>query len=423
MTEHTRVVVVGGGLAGLAAATYLARGGAQATVLEKASTAGGRAITDIRHGYAMNRGVHALYTGGAASAVLQELGVRYTSGMPRNVHARDARGLHVFPGSAPELVRTTLLSGSEKGDLVRIFLKVGMARPASVAHQSVAEWINSATKASRVQQLLRSLARVNLYSDSLEIASAELFVSRLQQTIKHPIHYIDGGWQSLVDGLQRVATAAGVQILNGATAAEIHADGVSLHTGDRVQADAIVLALPLEDAARLVPRLNTRASEAVPVYTACLDLALDRLPVPQHPIVFDLEQPLFMTTQSEVAKLAPPGGAVMHTFVQLDPRAPASPETARAKLHEFISEVQPGWEQHVVEQQFLPHMLAASWLPLATQNGFAGRASPRSQDRENLYFAGDWVGSNGFLIDASLASAREAARLILQRVPSLKIAA
>src|ERR671935_2212828 len=49
------VIVVGGGLAGLAAACYLARGGRSATVLDKARSVGGRALTDTPHGYALNR--------------------------------------------------------------------------------------------------------------------------------------------------------------------------------------------------------------------------------------------------------------------------------------------------------------------------------------------------------------------------------
>src|SRR5579872_6417813 len=94
-----KTLVVGGGLAGLAAATYLARAGARVTVLEKSAGVGGRAVTDAPRGYALNRGPHALYTGGPATSVLKELGVHYTFGVPKNVFARDARGLHPFPAT------------------------------------------------------------------------------------------------------------------------------------------------------------------------------------------------------------------------------------------------------------------------------------------------------------------------------------
>ena len=50
------MVVVGGGLAGLAASVYLARGGRTVTVFEKRRDLGGRAITSLRQGFRFNLG-------------------------------------------------------------------------------------------------------------------------------------------------------------------------------------------------------------------------------------------------------------------------------------------------------------------------------------------------------------------------------
>ena len=82
-SSQTRVVVVGGGMAGLTAACYLARAGVDVTVIERASYLGGRAATQDFDGFRFNRGGHALYTGGAASRVLEELGVSYEYGIPK----------------------------------------------------------------------------------------------------------------------------------------------------------------------------------------------------------------------------------------------------------------------------------------------------------------------------------------------------
>jgi phytoene dehydrogenase-like protein len=68
------VAIVGGGLAGLTAATYLARAGKSVTLFEKAASLGGRAATSNHDGYLFNRGIHALYTGGATEEVLKDLG-------------------------------------------------------------------------------------------------------------------------------------------------------------------------------------------------------------------------------------------------------------------------------------------------------------------------------------------------------------
>ena len=60
----TDVMVVGGGLAGLAAATTAARQGRRVTLLEARSEAGGRARTTTQDDFLLNEGPHALYLQG-----------------------------------------------------------------------------------------------------------------------------------------------------------------------------------------------------------------------------------------------------------------------------------------------------------------------------------------------------------------------
>jgi phytoene dehydrogenase-like protein len=428
MTPHTslplRAIVVGGGVAGLASASYLARGGAHVTLFEKADRLGGRASTDTRLGFALNRGVHALYSGGPASSVLRELGVRYTHGSPSHVLARDGDGLKPFPATALDLVSTDLLGAADKRELLGAFLRVSMLKPERLAHASVVDWVNSAAQRPKVRQLLMSTARVYLYTMALDLASADAFVARLQQTLKHPIHYVNDGWQSLVHGLRDAARIAGVDIQTSASVETVRvgdarASGVRLYDGREIPADAVIVAATPDDVLRLLPRrsaprLEQAMATTLPVYTACLDVALNRLPRPQHPVVFDFERPRFMTVQSQFARLAPAGGAVLHAFYQQDPRQPTDPRQARAELEALVDEAQPGWQALTVERRFLPHLQASGALPMARLGGLAGRTKHRSQDIDNLYFAGDWVGPEGYLVDASLASARASARQLLE---------
>src|SRR5690349_17834270 len=106
MFATTEVVVVGGGLAGLSAATYLARGGVSVTLFEKAAEVGGRAATQTYDGYAFNRGAHALYYGGAATQVLRELGIAFPGGNPRGVMGLHGSRLYPFPSDPASLLRT-----------------------------------------------------------------------------------------------------------------------------------------------------------------------------------------------------------------------------------------------------------------------------------------------------------------------------
>lgn len=69
------MAVVGGGLAGLTAASLLFKAGFQTTLHESNAALGGRARTQDAHGYRFNLGPHALYLHGHAVKTLSELGV------------------------------------------------------------------------------------------------------------------------------------------------------------------------------------------------------------------------------------------------------------------------------------------------------------------------------------------------------------
>ncbi|HET6316009.1 MAG TPA: FAD-dependent oxidoreductase, partial [Chloroflexota bacterium] len=140
--QQPHTVIVGGGVAGLTAATYLARGGVKVTVVEKASMLGGRAATDYVNGFALNRGAHAVYSGGPTSDVLRELGVSYTYGVPKRVFALDERGIHALPASPLSLLRTTLLDGGDKRELLGVLLRVGTMSLAGLHNTSVADYID-----------------------------------------------------------------------------------------------------------------------------------------------------------------------------------------------------------------------------------------------------------------------------------------
>ncbi|UUZ96259.1 FAD-dependent oxidoreductase [Paenibacillus sp. P25] len=76
------VAIVGGGLAGLTAAVYLAKAGQKVAVLEKSGRFGGRADTVTKNGVKLNLGGHALYRGGEAFEILQELGITVEGNIP-----------------------------------------------------------------------------------------------------------------------------------------------------------------------------------------------------------------------------------------------------------------------------------------------------------------------------------------------------
>src|SRR5437899_310243 len=70
------VVIIGGGVAGLASGALLARQGKCVVVLEKGNQPGGRAYTYREKGFTLNYGPHAMYRphSGLLATVLERLG-------------------------------------------------------------------------------------------------------------------------------------------------------------------------------------------------------------------------------------------------------------------------------------------------------------------------------------------------------------
>ena len=73
--------------------------------------------------------------------------------------------------------------------------------------------------------------------------------------------------------------------------------------------------------------------------------------------------------------------------------------------------MQPGWRQVLVKKRPLPNMVVSNAVVTAPKGGLTGRPGVRIAD--NLYIVGDWVGKEGLLSNAAVASAKHAAKLIL----------
>lgn len=423
--NETDVAVVGGGLAGLAAAAYLARGGRRVALFEKAAAIGGRAVSQEHAGYRFNLGAHALYSKTHAVQVLKELGVRYTGGTPTGVRSISGGESYVAPVDPTTLLRTRLLNSSAKWEAGRMFLKIQLADATKLGKISLREWLDREVRHDEVRRMLEATARVTTYTDCPGELSAGAAIEQLQQVAKGKVIYVDGGWQTLVDGLEKVARNAGVQMRGGVRVEAVESSpggvtGVRLADGTLFAARAVVVAAGPQDAARLVvgqgkgnSALQSWARSAMPLKAACLDVALRKLPNPKNRVAFSLDRPLFLTTQSEFSKIAPNGGALLHALKYLDPCVAQDAEANKRELEDWVSSMQPGWRNEVVECRYLPNPIVSNAMPTTAQGGTAGRPGPQVPGIDGLYVAGDWVGPKGILASASLWSAKLAAEAIL----------
>ncbi|HEY6406672.1 MAG TPA: NAD(P)/FAD-dependent oxidoreductase, partial [Ktedonobacteraceae bacterium] len=420
--SNADIIIVGGGLSGLAAATYAAKSGRPVTLFEKASEPGGRAITKQRNGFSLNLGAHALYDQTEAGEILRELGVPYSGKEPPLLFALAHDKLHILPQSSLALLRTTLLDASAKLELVRVQVAVMRVHKLTLEHVSLSEWLDQHVRHPQLRALLLMLARVTTYTNAPEMLSAALFVEMLRK-VPHVL-YLDGGWQTLVNGLRQAAQNAGVRIVTGARVVAIEHEervqGVRLAKGEFYPAEAVIVATDPAAASALVDNgehavLRRWTQEAVPSFVACLDVALRRLPEPQHLGALSTERPLYMVVHSASARLAPERGALIHTIRYLEPGESPDLKAVEQELEALLDRLQPGWQRELVERQFLPHMNATNAIVQARLGSQRGRPGPEVPGIRNLYVVGDWVGPAGQLTAAGLASARQAAHLACEQ--------
>jgi phytoene dehydrogenase-like protein len=419
------VVIVGGGMAGLAASIYLARGGRIVTLFEKRPYLGGRAVTHLRHGYRFNLGPHAFYRGGEGSKVLAELGIPVRGGVPKQTGmALYGTERHKLPAGIWSLWTTGLLNSADKWEASRLLMLIRrLKNPAQFAAMSARQWLDANITRSRVRETIEALLRLATYCNSMEMINAGAALNQLRLAMRGVI-YVDEGWQKIVDALHSSAVAAGVNFVTSSRVVRVKHDGGvqaieiggleferqsetlsylrpmpgETH-GTPLASDSILLAVDPSTARELIGEVSW--PPMTPVIASTLDVALSRLPQPKKTFALGIDRPLYFSVHSRWAQLTPKGGALIHVT-----RYGGGDQ---AELEALLDEMQPEWRDLVVHCRFLPSMTVSNAvMPPAP----AVRPAAVTPIR-GLYLAGDWVGDKGLLSDAALASARDAAKAML----------
>lgn len=367
-------------------------------MLEGASHLGGRAAAEWRDGFFLNQGPHALYVGGPAMRELKAMGVELEWWNP------------VSPNSV--FVRGDKAKRSPGGllGMAPLLRQIYRRPPAKLAELSTAEWLRQTLRSEKERATAAAFVRVTTFVADHEQLSADVAATQLKIALAPGVRYLEGGWQSLVDALTAKVQEAGATLRTRAAARLLHQEAggwtVALDE-ETLHAEVLVVATGgPEDVAKLLGE-KAPAAPGPAAEISTLDLGLRRLPRRSRRFALGVDKPTYLSRHS------PPD----HRDGVLLSLASYAREP-RPALEEVADIVQPGWRDQVTLERFLPRMVPITAIATPQTGGLASR--PAVDRGEGLYLAGDWIGPEGWLVDAAIASGAAAAAAALRRpVPAL----
>lgn len=309
-----------------------------------------------------------------------------------------ARRIGVSPGRQGEA------DARGSGQLGRWFIAIQRTEPGELAGISAAEWIRRSIRSERARASAAALVRVTTFVADQESLSADVAATQLKIGAYPGVRYLRGGWQSLADALAAKAEAHGAALRTRAAVRGIErgADGWELTLdAETLRADALVVAAGGPGA--IAELLGDRAPDAPgpAVEISVLDLGLESLPQRSRRFALGIDKPTYLSRHS------PPD----HRNGVLLSLASYAREPREA-LEDLADDIQPGWRERATLERFLPRMVAVSAMSTPAGGGLAGR--PGVDRGEGLYLTGDWVGGEGWLVDAALSSGAAAAAAALR---------
>lgn len=377
MIASGRVVVVGAGFAGLAAAAALTARGHDVTLLERGSRVGGKAQHVLAAGARVDLGPTILTDPAPVTRLFELLGAPTDAAALRRL---DPGLIATFPGSGPvafhadpaqmaaalatvgpragEDWRRVLALGERaarlaehfyaRGDVAGVrdlwrFLVGGGVSPGDVIpfarRGSLAKLLAASVSTPELARLLEHFARfVGLGAD--RAPAVTVVIPYLLAT--SGVWYPRGGLSALAEAIRDLAVKRGLSLEMGQSVTRLeHARGrvtaVLTAGGQRFPVDACVAAADVADIRRWTPEIpiDRRARRSRPALAArvawwVLDEAAEAA---HHALHFgeDGEDPVYvsMPTVSD-PELAPPGRAVLYALTHGAPGRPAGPAFVQA---------------------------------------------------------------------------------------------
>jgi hydroxysqualene dehydroxylase len=420
-----KVVVVGGGLAGITAAIALAESGADVTLLEAKPRLGGATCSFHRDGLIVDTGQHVFL--GCCSAyrgLLAKLGMtehaplqdRFdvtvlapggSAGPPRRARLRRTAlpgPLHMLPA----LGRYPFLSWAERARVSRPALAMRFVDPADPAAdtQRFGDWLAARGQSERARRALWDLFSVSALNIAGDDASLALAATVVKTGLLGKNNAADIGVAALPlgelhgDAAATLLAKLGAQVILGAKVTGIEVTGtdarfrVRLARDADLAADAVVLAVPHEKAAPLVP------PGALPDATVRAWAGLGASPIVNVHVIYDrpvtdlpfaaaIDSPVqWVFDRTRISGMDRPGQYLAISLSAADSYADVPAARLREQFVPALAELFPAARDAQVTEFFVTRERRATFRQAPGSGALRPQAATR---RPGLVLAGAWT--------------------------------
>lgn len=423
-----KVVVAGGGLAGLSAAARLAYHGYQVTVLEKAPKLGGRAITIPLKGFNFNFGAHAIYARDRSilKKIESEIGLK--------VDWKDFSASKAFydlgsfttpmPATLEGLYRTKILDAENKLRFTYEIIKTMTSLERGEEGVPIGQYLKKEPK--QVRDLLLTLASSNFFTNEPEKIPSPLFFQyyrRLFSTQK-AVSYIGGGWQAIVESFADIIKSHNGKIIMKEKVTKVEFDGnkiTAIHGKEEVYpADYFLFCIPPKECNQIFAetpyeKLFTEYTNYRPTQVIVYDVGLSKRINSPYTYIYHKGERVFITDISYYdTTCIPEGGQLMQAISYLNEEEIKDRQIIDEKVKSIESVYDKhfsGWRDHLVTKRLSKRATVQEIKCVDDQ-----RLMPiKFYSLLNAYFAGDWCQGEGQLSELSFSSAYSATQRLMKQ--------